>query len=478
MDDDNKEKNLEEMQPNDSVNDSVNETVAESTNETSSDALTVESKIADSEVVSKENTSKEETADFTTDNGKSKHREKKVKEKKPSARNVLVAVLAFLLVASVGFSAYQSYYIFNLNIGQRGTMSYTSNKNTGDSDENDSSSSSDEEADNDNSDVVDPHFSIEEAASVTDPDKRTLSTVEIADLVTPATVSVYIQGSVYGEETTVSSGSGFIISPDGYVVTNAHVVEDAQESILVALPEYENTFTATLVGLDEQTDIAVLKISSDEDLPYVTLGDSDNLQTGELAVAIGNPLGSFESTVTVGVISALNREINNDGYNMNLIQTDASINSGNSGGPLINSFGEVIGVTNAKISTAEGLGFAIPIDSIKDAIQSIINVGYVANRPYLGITVAAIEEGQYYGAVAGCYVQEVAQGGPGEEAGIEQGDRLVSIDGVEINQTSDIIDVRDSHAVGDKVEVVYERDGHKVTTSLTIGDSSSAHEEG
>ena len=193
-------------------------------------------------------------------------------------------------------------------------------------------------------------------------------------------------------------------------------------------------------------------------------------------VAIGNPLGKLSGTVTVGVVSALERTVNNNGYTMDLIQTDASINSGNSGGPLINSFGEVIGVTNAKISTAEGLGFAIPISDVDEIIQSIINYGYVANRPYLGVVVGQIASDEYYGAVAGVYVSEVEEGSPAQAAGLRPGDIILSMDGVEIIYSDDIIDVRDQHVPGDEITVVVSREGHEVELNLVIGDSNDAEQ--
>ena len=159
---------------------------------------------------------------------------------------------------------------------------------------------------------------------------------------------------------------------------------------------------------------------------------------------------------------------------MELIQTDASINSGNSGGPLINSFGEVIGVTNAKISSGEGLGFAIPISDVDEVIQSIINYGYVANRPYLGVTVGNVASDAYYGAVEGVYVVEVDAGSPAEEAGLIPGDMIISLDGVEITRSDDIIDVRDLHVPGDEIPIVIERNGRQLELTLIIGDSYDA----
>lgn len=323
-----------------------------------------------------------------------------------------------------------------------------------------------------NEEVLNPYFSIEEAAAVYDPNKTTLSVVDIARTVTPSTCSIYLMEETDGVNSPVGAGSGFIISSDGYIVTNAHVIDSAKGGIKVAIPGYEDVFDAEIVGYDEQTDIGVVKVNVGSNLPCVTLGDSDRLLTGELAVAIGNPLGTFESSVTVGVISGLNRQINNNGYTMTLIQTDASVNSGNSGGPLINSFGEVVGIINAKMSSAEGLGFAIPINSVTGIIESLIENGKVINRPYLGVTVKTVIEGEYFGGESGVYVEEVVPNGPADEAGMQYGDLIVSIDGTEIKSSEDILTVRDSHAVGDSVQVIVERDGRNVELTMIIGDSA------
>ena len=200
---------------------------------------------------------------------------------------------------------------------------------------------------------------------------------------------------------------------------------------------------------------------------------SSTLQSGELVIAIGNALGQLDDTVTVGVVSGTNREISNNGYRLKVIQTDAAINNGNSGGPLINSFGEVVGITNAKIvtSTSEGLGFAIPINSVKSIIEKLINYGKVTNRPYLGLSVKYYEEGQYKDGTAGVYVSVLTAGGPAEKAGLKIGDRLISVGGVEIKKSNDIIDVRDSHKVGDSIEAVVDRDGTTYTYTIVVGDS-------
>ena len=393
--------------------------------------------------------------------------------KKTKNRSLLVPILCIITISSVLFSALQTVYILRLASGSVGNMAYTRGQQEEQvvPDRDDTAPSV--------SPVANPEFSLERAASVTDPNKTTLSTVDIVTQVSPATVSVYVMTEVGGTTTPLYTGSGFFVSSDGYLVTNRHVIEEVLEgsnySVLIVVPGYDVPVEAQVVGSDVQTDIAVLKAEEqDEPYAYVTLGDSDTLQVGELVVAIGNPLGRLSGTVTVGVVSALERQVNNDGYTMELIQTDASINSGNSGGPLINSFGEVIGVTNAKIGSGEGLGFAIPISDVDDIIQSIINYGYVANRPYLGVTVGQIRSDDYYGAIAGVYVAEVENGSPAQEAGLVPGDIIVSMDGVAITRSDDIIDVRDMHVPGDEISVVVDRDGREVELSLVIGDSNDA----
>ena len=382
-----------------------------------------------------------------------------------------VKILVAALILCFLFSVTQTIYIFALTTGRTGNMTYVTKPEPKETQEVEPSATAE---------LPEPFFSLEEAASVTDPNKPTLSTVEIASLVSPATVSVYIYASSedidIGDNTAISSGSGFIITEDGYMVTNQHVVDsaaaDPEMGVMVNVPGYDELIAAQIVGTDVQTDIAVLKLTGENTYPCVTLGDSDMLQQGELAVAIGNPLGSLEGSVTVGVISAIGRQLNNNGYLMELIQTDASINSGNSGGPLINSFGEVIGVTNAKMGASEGLGFAIPINSIRSVIESLINYGVVVGRPYLGITVNQVREGAYNGAVPGVYIADLPEGGPGELAGLMEGDMLITMDGVEIASSDDIIGVRDSHEVGDEIEVTVLRDGEELTVILTIGDGN------
>jgi len=313
------------------------------------------------------------------------------------------------------------------------------------------------------------HFSIEEAAKANDQgDKKALKTYEIASLVQPATVSVIAEFEG-GSSFYSASGSGFIITADGYVVTNSHVI-DGFDLIKVQVPGYDEPFVADIIGSDAQTDIAVLKIKSQDEFEYVTLGDSDALLPGELAVAIGNPFGELEGTVTVGVISAMNRNLAEIGLEYELLQTDASINNGNSGGPLVNSFGEVIGVTNAKISSGEGLGFAIPINDVKTIIEDLINVGYVSGRPVMGVAVVTVDDfsAENYGWPKGVYVREITPDGPAEKCGIIVGDIIIRMGGDTIQSTDDLISVRNELVVGSEVEIVVYRDGEEIALVMTL----------
>lgn len=393
-------------------------------------------------------------------------------ETKKSGSGKWIIILAAALVLTVAYSAIQTVYIYMLNTGSAGIKTYMNGSKDNDSQE----SKPTEKPDDVSSDkTYEPWFSLEEA-TVDYSDAKRLSTTDIVKKVAPSTVSIDIYKPVQGKDTATSAGSGFVITKDGYIVTNAHVVDDAaagEATIKVKVPGVSKAYDAKVIGSDPQTDIAVIKIESEKDLSFVTLGNSDLLEPGELLVVIGNALGTLDGTVTVGVVSALDREINKDGYTIPVIQTDAAVNNGNSGGPMINSYGEVIGITNAKMvtGTSEGLGFAIPINKVKTVIESIINYGKVINRPYLGVTLALLEEGSYYGVEPGVYVTDMIEDGPGVRSGLKIGDRILTFDGVEISTPSDMIVVRDSHSVGDKVDVVIVRDGKQETIVFTIGDS-------
>ena len=309
-----------------------------------------------------------------------------------------------------------------------------------------------------------------------------LSTEEINERVGPATVSILAQVSVdsfFGVQTGDSSGSGFIISEDGYIVTNNHVIvtqgNQSSSNIRVRIPGFTEEIPAKVVGRDPNTDIAVLKVEK-TGLPYVVLGNSSELRVGERAVAIGNPLGSFEGTVTQGVISALERPLLIENQEYNLLQTDASINSGNSGGPLLNSRGQVIGVTNAKISSAEGIGFAIPIDDVKPVIKDLMEKGYVTGRPVIGILTDDVTEeiSRRYGLPVGVFVAEVNPGSPAEIAGIKARDIIIAIDGETVTTNSDIVSIRDEHAVGDELVFTVMRNDEELEVPLILGENVMA----
>ena len=276
---------------------------------------------------------------------------------------------------------------------------------------------------------------------------------------------------------TASAGSGFILTSDGYIVTNYHVVGDAQ-TIQVTLYSGD-TYDAQYVGGDEDYDIAVIKIEA-TGLQAVTLGDSEELNVGDHVLAIGNPLGELTFSMSGGMVSSVNRTINVDGTPFNMIQTDTSITPGNSGGPLLNSYGEVVGIVSAKYSstgsngeTAEGLGFAIPINDVSSMIQDIMTNGYVSNRAYLGATIGTLNASmaqQYrYDITEGAFVYSVEDGGPADQAGLQLGDVITAIDDTEITSLDDLTAARKSYTAGDTCTLTVYRQGETITLQLTWG---------
>ena len=323
----------------------------------------------------------------------------------------------------------------------------------------------------------DKHFSIEDAAMLPDgEEKEAMSVVEIVKKVSPATVAVRaeVSYSAYGQTGIAEgSGTGFIISEDGYIVTNHHVIDGA-DSVEVLIPGQSEYVDAEIIGYDSKTDMAVLQVDA-SDLPYVEMGDSDLLEVGELAVAIGNPFGDLAGTVTVGVISALDRSISIQGSTYSLLQTDASINSGNSGGPLVNSYGEVIGITNAKVSDGEGIGFAIPVNDIKSVIEDLVNNGYVKGRPIIGVSVITVDAGtaEIYGWPTGAYVREIIEDGAADLAGIEVGDIIIEIEGEKIDSAEAVSEIRNDHKVGDEIKVVIFRDGETIEKTIVLQEAKA-----
>ena len=278
---------------------------------------------------------------------------------------------------------------------------------------------------------------------------------------------------------TASSGSGFIITEDGYIVTNYHVIENSTD-VEVTL-DSGVTYTAQVVGGDESYDIAVLKVDPGEDkLQPVVLGTSSSLQVGDEIVAIGNPLGELTFSMSEGIVSCVNREINVDGTPFNMIQITAAINEGNSGGPLFNIYGEVVGIVSAKYSSSssgnsvEGLGFAIPMDDVGSRIKDIMENGQVTTRPYLGISAYYNSQPQVSGVSAGVYVERVEAGGPAEKAGLQAGDVITMIGSSIITNRDDISSLSKTYKAGDTVTITYVRDGQVATTELTFGSTTEA----
>ena len=283
--------------------------------------------------------------------------------------------------------------------------------------------------------------------------------------------------NIYGQETEMAaSGSGFIISEDGYVVTNYHVVEGADRLSVITYDGRE--YSAKLVGYDQSNDVSLLKIDA-TGLDPVAIGSSDDLIVGDQVVAIGNPLGELTSTLTVGYISAKDRTINTDGtYNINMMQTDAAINSGNSGGPLFNMKGEVIGITTAKYSgsstsgaSIEGIGFAIPMDDVIGILSDLRNYGYVKGA-YLGVSVVTMDPAvaEAYGLPTGSKVSLVEPKYCAARAGIQVGDIIVAMAGQNVSGNSDLLSILRQLKPGDTTTITVFRGGREIELSITLDE--------
>ena len=308
-----------------------------------------------------------------------------------------------------------------------------------------------------------------------------LSTVEISKKVGPAVVGITstINNVISFFNTSTTSegtGSGIIISADGYVVTNNHVIDGAS-AVKVTLNTGEE-YEAKVIGADERTDLAVLKIAPKETLTVAELGDSSQIQVGERAIAIGNPLGmEFFGSVTQGIISAVNRTITVDNRTMSVIQTDAAINEGNSGGALVNAYGQIIGINSVKIasSSVEGMGFAIPITEAKPIIEDLIKHGYVKGRPVLGISARDVtrDMANRQSWPIGVQVMSTQVGSGAEIAGLEQGDIITKADGKKIEDFDDLTKIKDSHKPGEVMNL----EVYKYQTGLTQKVSVKLTEE-
>ena len=311
---------------------------------------------------------------------------------------------------------------------------------------------------------------------------KSLSLTQVYEMTVNSVVGINteITTNAFGQEAVAaSSGSGFILSEDGYIITNAHVVADAS-SIEVVLFN-DDSFEAKLVGADSSFDVAVLKIEA-KGLPAVTVGDSDSLKVGEAVVAIGNPLGELTFTMTNGILSAIDREINIDGNPQNMLQTNAAINSGNSGGPLFDMDGNVIGVTTAKYSgssltgtSIEGLGFAIPINEALKVAYDLAEYGYVKGQAYLGVTVKTLDSqtAEYYSLPMGPRVESVSPGSCAEKAGIQVGDIIIRFNGEEVENNAALIAALKRVQAGDTVNATLFRLGGEVEVTITLDEKPS-----
>ena len=306
--------------------------------------------------------------------------------------------------------------------------------------------------------------------------QMTMSEVYASNVNSVVSINVSATSTNYFGQTvqTAASGTGFLITEDGYILTNHHVVNGAS-SVSVTLYNGES-YDAKVIGSDEDYDIAVLKIDVTGATPVV-LGDSSKLAIGESVAAVGNPLGELTFSMTEGIVSCVNRAINVDGTPFNMIQVDCSINPGNSGGPLFNSYGEVIGIVSAKYSsysntTVEGIGFAIPINDVVSLVKDIMTNGYVTNKAYMGITpqtmTAQMAQQYRYDVTEGVFVCSVDPDSAADKAGLKLGDVITKMDDKDIASYEDLVAAKKSYSAGDTVTLTVYREGKTIEVELTF----------
>jgi serine protease Do len=292
------------------------------------------------------------------------------------------------------------------------------------------------------------------------------------------------QNSTPSTQKSYALGTGVIISEDGYIVTNAHVIYDSEnglglsKDITVSVND-DQTYEAKVIGYDTSSDLAVLKIEA-EDLTAAEFGDSDALQLGESVIAIGNPLGfDLKNTVTTGVVSGKDRNISVNDESLSLLQTDAAINSGNSGGPLINKYGKVIGINSSKMSSSyseasiDNIGFAIPSNDVARIVKDLIDNGHITSKCKLGISCRDVDESMAsaYGLPVGVYVIKVADGSAAEEAGLCYGDIITAVDGVQVKSVAQLNNQKNKHEPGDTIELTISRSGKEETVKLVLDEA-------
>ncbi len=368
---------------------------------------------------------------------------KKKKEKKPASRGFIAAMLVITMLCSAALGFGGGLIAKNLNTTTSGNLTINQVNSSGVRNASTSGASA-------TSEIV----------------KKT------ADSVVEIATEGVVTGNFAQQYVTKGAGSGVIISADGYIVTNHHVIENAN-NITVTLRDGTTSYDATLIGSDEDNDIALLKVNA-EGLSPATFGDSSSLAVGDYVVAIGNPLGTLGGTVTDGIISALAREVTIENKNMTLLQTNAQISPGNSGGGLFNANGELVGIVNAKDSATEveGIAFAIPVNNVIDIIKDLQNYGYVTGKIDLGMEFVDINSADtafYYGVnKLGCYVLSVTDGSNAEKAGFTRGDLITAVNGTEISASSDISKALENNKVGDKVTLTVTRSGRSFDIDLVL----------
>ena len=319
-----------------------------------------------------------------------------------------------------------------------------------------------------------PSYSVTETAYSGIGRKMTATEIYAKYVGSTVGVTTSVTTNLWGRQTTsAASGSGFILTADGYILTNYHVIEDS-EKITVSLYD-DSSYSAKLIGYDENNDIAVLKINA-AGLTPVVIGSSSDLDVGEEVIAIGNPLGELTFSLTAGVVSALDREITvSNGVTMDLIQTDCAINSGNSGGALFNLYGEVVGITNAKYSSSSGtsvdnIAFAIPIDNVYGIAESIIENGGLI-KPYIGVSVTDVStQMQRYGLPKGAAVQSVSSGSPAEKGGLQANDIITKVNGTAITGSAALTKLVNAAAAGDTLRLTVYRQGTTVELTVTVSE--------
>ncbi|MBR4626626.1 MAG: trypsin-like peptidase domain-containing protein [Ruminococcus sp.] len=327
-----------------------------------------------------------------------------------------------------------------------------------------------------------------------------LSTEDIVDKLLPTVVGITSEykvsrqnyGGFYGfgmsggntSSNPSATGTGVIVSEDGYIVTNAHVIYDTEynyglaETITVDLND-GSTYDAEVIGYDTDYDLAVLKIKADG-LAAAEFGNSDSLRLGESVIAIGNPLGTkLKNSVTTGVVSGKDRQVTISNQSMTLLQTDAAINSGNSGGPLINKYGQVIGINSSKMSSSysgasiDNIGFAIPSNEVTKVVRDLIDNGYVTGKPQLGISCQDVDAqtAQMYSLPVGVYVTSVNEGSAAAKAGLKSGDIITAIGGTEVTTSAELVSQKNRYSAGDTVEITFTRSGETKTAELTFDEA-------